>query len=803
MFRRSLIAKSSRAISAELRDADLVDGARRTATPILAALPVVAGLASVVIGMAVLLGWAFGIAQVKSVLSGLETMKPVTALAFVLSGALLWLRARDDRHPNLQKALSVTVLAIGLLTLIQFGAHANFWIGDVLIKNGWVEDATRSMSVPSATEFVLFSIAMLLSRSGRWSDIAFVSLTMLGLLVALLVFAGYLYNIPILYEPIPASSIALHTAVTAFVLFIGAALTRPHTGWVTLLSPNSVTGSFAPWLLPSIVFLPIGLGWVLNQFILSSAMSSEFGVDLFALSSVFFLVVVVWRTGTIANRLGRNIELREQLESRLREARAAAEEAAAAKSEFLANMTHELRTPLNSIVGFAGLLAKSSKLSAANRRFAKIIDGSSKSLLALVNDILDFSSLEAGAVTLHPVAFSLPKLAEDIVASVSLMADEKGLKIKIEKGNTVGEAHFGDVMRLHQVMLNLVNNAIKFTSKGEVTIALSAAEHSDSVQHLRIEVRDTGIGISPERLQGIFGRFAQADTSIHGRFGGTGLGLAISKRLIELMGGTIGADSAEGEGTTIWIELTLPCADPKALLDEEFFEEPAAGTVGRRILVVDDVDLNRDLVAALLGPHGHVIDQAEGGAEAVEAVKSGQYDLVLMDIQMPGMNGLDATRTIRAMNGFETIPIIAMTAQALQSQWEACREAGMSDHLPKPITPAALFVMLDKWLGESEFEPSGTNSKDREIPAKLREEFLAHCARDLARVKLLLASNVPGAQEELRKLAHRVAGTAAMVGLPDLSDDAVALKDAIAHGAEDELACDEFLARLGQLVEAA
>ena len=762
-----------------------------------------AGLASVVLGMAVLLGWAFGIVQVKSVLPGLETMKPVTALTFILSGALLSLRARGDRQPNLQKTLSVTVLAIGVLTLIQFGTHADFLIGNVLIKNGWVEDATRSMSVPSAAEFVLFSIAMLLARSGRWSDIAFVSLTMLGLLVALLVFAGYLYNIPILYEPIPASSIALHTAIAAFVLFIGAAFTRPHTGWVTLLSPNSVTGSFAPWLLPGIVFLPIGLGWVLNQFILSSAISPELGVDLFALSSVLFLIVVAWRTGTIANRLGRNIELREQLELRLREARAAAEEAAAAKSEFLANMTHELRTPLNSIVGFAGLLAKSPKLSATNRRFAKIIDGSSQSLLALVNDILDFSSLEAGAVTLHPVAFSLPKLVEDIVASVSLMADEKGLKIKVEKGNAVGEAHFGDVMRLHQVLLNLVNNAIKFTSKGGVTIALSAAEHSDSIQHLRIEVRDTGIGISPERLQGIFGRFAQADASIHGRFGGTGLGLAISKRLTELMGGTIGADSAEGEGTTVWIELTLPCVDPKALLDEEFFEEPAAATVGRRILVVDDVDLNRDLVAAVLAPHGHRVDEAAGGAEAIEAVKLEDYDLVLMDIQMPGMDGLAATRAIRALPGLSDLPIIAMTAQALASQWEACREAGMSDHLPKPITPAALFAMLDKWLGESEFEPAGTNSEDYEIPAKLREEFVAHCARDLARVRLLLASNTPGAQEELRKLAHRVAGTAAMVGLPDLSDDAIALKDAIAHGAEDEFACAEFLARLGRLVEAA
>jgi len=486
----------------------------------------------------------------------------------------------------------------------------------------------------------------------------------------------------------------------------------------------------------------------------------------------------------------------------LARARGAAEEAAAAKSEFLANMTHELRTPLNSIVGFAGLLAKSAKLDDKNRRFAHIIDGSSQALLALVNDILDFSSLEAGAVTLHPVAFSLPKLVEDVAASVSLMADEKDLKIKIEKGNTVSDAHFGDPVRLHQVLLNLINNALKFTSKGGITIAVSAAEHSDSVQHLRIEVRDTGIGIPPEKVQALFQRFAQADASIHSRFGGTGLGLAICKRLVELMGGKVGIESVQGEGTTAWIDLDLPSMAAEALADETSDDELAAGTASKRILVVDDVDLNRDLVAALLAPHGHTITEAEGGAEAIEAVKAADYDIVLMDVQMPGMNGLEASRAIRSIEGREGLPIIAMTAQALTAQWEACREAGMTAHLPKPITPASLFAIIEKWTAETD-EPSAPRGEVG-VPEELRDEFLARCAADLARVRLLLTSKSPSALDELRRLAHRVAGTAAMVGMADLSDDAAAFKETLDRGAAlDEPECSEFLARVERLTKVA
>ena len=261
------------------------------------------------------------------------------------------------------------------------------------------------MSVVTAVEFALFGAAMFVPYRSHAFDLAFVALTSLGILISLLVFAGYLYNLPILYAPLAASSIAIYTAVAFFVLFVGAAMTRPDIGWVTLLAPDLVTGAFAPWLMPSLVVLPIALGWVLNHAIIGSIITSELGVDLFALLSVLFLTVVAWRTGVIANRLGRNLERRNRLESHLRRARAAAEEAAAAKSDFLANMTHELRTPLNSIIGFSGLLTKSQGLRKTDRRYVEIIEGSSQSLLALVNDILDFSSLEKQRSSSSPYAF--------------------------------------------------------------------------------------------------------------------------------------------------------------------------------------------------------------------------------------------------------------------------------------------------------------------------------------------------------------------------------------------------------------
>ena len=753
-----------------------------TTTPVLAALPHVTAFATVGVGLIVLLGWLFNVEALKSVLPGMATMKPITAATFILSGVLLYLSAQDfrgDNYPRVQTILATLIIAIATITLMGFAFLTNFNIYRSLIASGVAAEATKPMSVITAVGFTIFAAAMLLPKQ-RSADLAFVTLTFVGMFLSLLVLAGYLYNLPLLYEPILANSIALHTAVTFFVLFVGSAMTRPYTGWVALLSPNSVTGAFAPWLLPAIVVLPFALGWGLNQVIRSSLITAELGVDLFALASVFFLTAVVWRSGVVANRLGRRLELREQLGARLREARTSAEEAAAAKSDFLANMTHELRTPLNSIIGFASLLAKSSGLQSKDRRYVEIIDGSSQSLLALVNDILDLSSLEYGGVVLHPAPFSLPQLVERVAASFSLISQEKELTFKIERGNAVGAAHLGDEMRIRQVLVNLVNNAVKFTSTGGVTIALSAEEHSDLAQNLQIEVRDTGIGIAADKLKVLFGRFAQADASIHRQFGGTGLGLAISKRLVELMGGTIGVESVQGKGTILWVTLSLPCVDPAAPVQSVTPIGPAAQACGRHILVVDDVDLNRELVASLLTPYGYTVHQATDGAEAVRAVASTDYDLVLMDVQMPGMDGLKATGAVREIERLTKLPIVAMTAQALPDQIAACHEAGMNDYLAKPITLAALLAAIDKWTGAS--PPCKVVPEGDQTMTDLRVEFVERCAKDLARIKSLLASRAPGAREELKELVHRVAGTAGMLGLASASADASELNDAFARG---------------------
>ena len=384
----------------------------------------------------------------------------------------------------------------------------------------------------------------------------------------------------------------------------------------------------------------------------------------------------------------RNITARKEAEADLESARERAEEAALAKSEFLANMSHELRTPLTSIIGFSKVIGLGGGLSETDRRHLELVQQAGETLLSVVNDILDFSKLEAGAVALDATPFSSRALIEGVTDLLRAQADAKGLRLSCSFDGDFNL--LGDAARLRQILINLVGNAVKFTDSGSVHLQAKTQSLPEGRLMLGIDVIDSGVGIDPEQIERLFDRFTQADNSVSRRFGGTGLGLAISRRLVSLMGGEIGAHSEPGvPGSTFWFRVPLETA--RAGL--EVAEEVGQSVPNRQlqILLAEDNAANRILVAALLSPFEIVLTVAENGRLAVEAAAAAHYDLILMDMQMPIMDGLSATRAIRAASGPErNTPIIALTANVLPEQISQCRAAGMQGHLAKPIDPRAL-----------------------------------------------------------------------------------------------------------------
>lgn len=501
----------------------------------------------------------------------------------------------------------------------------------------------------------------------------------------------------------------------------------------------------------------------------------------------------------------------KQAEQLLIEARNQADAFSLAKSEFLAKMSHEIRSPLNAIIGASYLCGKT-ELTENQREFLRKIDFSANILLDVIDPILDFSKIEAGKLTLESVEFSLDELLSNVIALNELNAASKGIELIFSIAPDTPERFVGDTVRLTQVLTNLVSNAVKFTEKGRVVVTVKPKSFADDFTLLYFSVEDTGIGMTDEQAARLFQSFTQADNSMTRKYGGTGLGLAICKQLVELMDGKIWVENSTlSKGSLFAFTVNLNIAPHEmdgdnALLDLNVFADKPVDLAGRRVLLVEDNDINRELMVELLTDLGMVVVCAVNGLEAVGRVKSEPFDVVLMDLQMPIMDGLTATREIRSDARFKKLPIIALTANALVSDRAKSLAAGLNDHLAKPIHPKKMTDTLNYWLHFndklsmdvvpplpapiSDLLPATLPPFDLEIALarvndnaellyKLLLMFQERYHNAIAELHRLIAANKI---KEAHRLAHMLKGVVGTLAAKALHDAATAVEQALKNG---------------------
>ncbi|MGE4194821.1 MAG: ATP-binding protein [Pseudodesulfovibrio sp.] len=467
-----------------------------------------------------------------------------------------------------------------------------------------------------------------------------------------------------------------------------------------------------------------------------------------------------------------------------------ADAATRAKSSFLANMSHEIRTPLNAILGMSELAMASGEETRKDRYLMRVMEAGN-SLLSIINDILDFSKIEAHKLTLEEIDFDVRRALDAALDLHLVSAEDKGLSLKATVDDDVPPALLGDPSRLRQIIINLVGNAIKFTETGGVTVAVSMTEQPESTEPgtpltLRFAVSDTGVGIPANKQKDIFQSFLQADDSITRKYGGTGLGLAICKLLVELMGGELGLDSAEGKGSTFFFTTRLRVGDVRAVEAEQRAAEavfPAMEPIN--VLLADDNPLNRELASTLQTEQGHSVLAVNNGIEALNALKETDYDLVLMDVQMPIMDGVSATRAIRNPNSGALnpgVPIVALTAHALKGDRERFLQAGMNDYIAKPIKMRDFYNTLARVMSGQAATPVDVDEEQphvaggRPFDRETALDMLGGQQKLLSRMDEIFLRDVPSEMNELadffrqgdwsnaKRLAHSIKGSARTVG---------------------------------------